>query len=85
VVDVTAADLEIFKDQLAQHLLFDWRAPDYETARAVAEEEIDYTAETAATFPIEVWISVKRSPGDDGALAEKYNQYERLMVGSHKL
>jgi hypothetical protein len=85
VVSVTEADLEIFKDQLAQHLLFDWKAPDYPTARAVAEEEIDYTAETAATFPTEVWISVKRSPGEDGAIAEKYDQYERLMVGSHKL
>ena len=85
VVEVNDADLEIFKDQLAQHLLFDWKAPDYETARAVAEEEIDYTAETAAGFPTEVWITVKRSPGADGAIDEQYNQYERLMVGAHKL
>jgi hypothetical protein len=85
VVNVTNADLEIFKDQLAQHLLFDWKAPDYQTARAVAEEEIDYTAETAAAFPTDVWISVKRSPRDDGVIAEKYDQYERLMIGAHKL
>ncbi|MEI6738487.1 MAG: DUF6505 family protein, partial [Pseudomonadota bacterium] len=77
VVDVNVADLEIFKDQLAQHLLFDWKAPDFETARAIAEEEIDYTTETASGFPTEVWITVKRSPGIDGAIDEKYDQYER--------
>ena len=76
---------KIFKDQLAQHLLFDWKAPDFETARAVAEEEIDYTAETASGFATEVWVTVKRSPGPDGAIEEKYDQYQRLMVGAHKL
>ncbi len=85
VVEVNVADLEIFKDQLAQHLLFDWKAPDFQTARAVAEEEIDYTVETATGFPTEVWITVKRSPGDNGAIEEQYDQYERLMIGAHKL
>lgn len=85
IVDVDEADLEIFKDQMAQHLLFDWKAPDFDTARGVAEEEINYTAELAATFPAEVWITVTRSPGLDGAIDEKYNQYQRLMVGAHKL
>ena len=85
VVEIADADLEIFKDQMAQHLLFDWKAPDFETARGVADEEIDYTTELAATFPAEVWITVSRSPGSDGVIDEKYNQYERLMLGSHKL
>ena len=85
VVEVTDADLEIFKEQMAQHLLFDWKAPDFDTACGVAKEEIDYTAELAATFPANVWITVKRTPGNEGAIDEKYNQYQRLMVGSHKL
>jgi hypothetical protein len=85
VVEVSEADLEIFKDQLTQHLLFDWKAPDFATARAVAEEEIAYTAETAESFANEVWITVKRSPGEDGELAEKYDQYERLMIGAHAM
>ncbi len=85
VVEVSDADIEIFKDQLAQHLLFDWKAPDFETARAVAEEEIDYTVETAEGFASEVWITVKRSPGEGGGINEKYDQYERLMIGSHNL
>jgi len=85
VVDVAESDLEIFKDQMTQHLLFDWKAPDFEAARAVASEEVDYTAELAAGFPSEVWITVKRSPGVDGAIDERYDQYERLLLGAHKL
>jgi Family of unknown function (DUF6505) len=85
VVEVEAADIEIFTDQLAQHLLFDWKAPDFATARAVAEEEVTYTAETAAGFPTEVWLTVKRTPGNDGAVDEQYDQYERLMIGAHSL
>ena len=85
VIEIEDVDLEIFKDQMAQHLLFDWKAPDFDTARGVAEEEINYTAELAATFPAEVWITVNRSQASDGSIDEKYNQYERLMVGSHKI
>jgi hypothetical protein len=85
VVEVEDADLEIFKDQMAQHLLFDWKAPDFETAHDVAEEEINYTTELASSFPAEVWITVSRRPGEGGAIDEKYNQYERLVLGSHKL
>ena len=85
VVEVDDKDVEIFKDQMTQHLLFDWKAPDYETARELAEEEIAYTMDLAGSFPPEVWITVKRSPGSDGAIEEKYDQYERLLLGSHKL
>lgn len=84
VVDVDAADIEIFKDQLTQHLLFDWKAPDYETARELAEEEVSYTLDLAGSFPAEMWITVKRSPGSDGAIEEKYDQYKRLLIGAHK-
>ena len=85
VVEVGEADLAIFKDQLAQHLLFDWKAPSFEAAYALAEEEIDYTATVAADFPAEVWITVTRSPEADGAIGERYDQYERLLIGAHPL
>lgn len=85
VVEIVDADLELFKDQMAQHLLFDWKAPDFETAHGVAEEEIDYTTALASGFATNVWITVNRSPGADGVIDEKYNQYERLLLGSHKL
>ena len=93
VVEVEDGDIEIFKDSLTQHLLFDWKAPDYATARGLAEEEIDYTVKLCETFPSEVWITVKRSPntnadgngGLEGAIDEQYDQYKRLQIGAHKL
>lgn len=85
VVDVTDADLEIFKDQMTQHLMFDWKAPDESTARGLAEDEVRYTADLAGSFAGEVWITVKRTPGVDGAIEEKYDQYKRLLIGSHPL
>lgn len=85
VVDVDDADIEMFKDQMTQHLLFDWKAPDYDTARGLVDEEIAYTVDLAGSFPTEVWITVKRSPGSDGAIEEKYDQYDRLLLGAHKL
>lgn len=85
VVEVDAGDIEIFKDQMTQHLLFDWKAPDFDTARGVAEEEVNYTVELAETFPTEVWITVKRAPGDNGAIDEQYDQYKRLLIGTHDL
>jgi hypothetical protein len=86
VVEVSDADIAVIRDALTQHLLLDWRAPDHETARDVADEEIDYTMELCETFSAEVWITVKRSPsraGREGALDEQYNQYERLQIGAH--
>jgi hypothetical protein len=85
VVEIDAGDLEIFKDSLTQHLMFDWKAPDHATARAIAEEEIDYTTSLCEGFPADVWITVTRTPGENGALDEKYDQYQRLMIGAHKL
>lgn len=85
VVEVDASDLALFTDQMAQHLLFAWKAPSYEAAREIAEEEINYTAETAAGFANEAWITVKRTPGADGVIDEQYDQYQRLMIGAHQL
>ncbi|HEX4857598.1 MAG TPA: DUF6505 family protein [Usitatibacteraceae bacterium] len=83
VVEVTDQDLAIFRDQMAQHLLFDWKAPDFAAAREIADEEIDYTVDLASAFPTEVWLRVQRSAGADGAIEERYDQFDRLMIGSH--
>ncbi len=87
VVEVSEADIEIIKDALTQHLMLGWRAPDFATARGVAEEEIDYTLELCETFSAEVWITVQRTPSatGNGSLEEKYDQYERLQIGAHKI
>ena len=85
VVEVNDADIEIIRDQMTQHLLFDWKAPNFAAARELADEEIAYTMDLAGSFPAAVWITVKRSPGPDGAIEEKYDQYDRLMLGAHRL
>lgn len=85
VVEIDTADIALFKDQMAQHLLFEWKAPTFEAAQEVAAEEIDYTVELANGFPAGVWISVKRVPSENGVIDEKYDQYERLLIGSHKV
>jgi hypothetical protein len=85
VVEVSDTDLALFRDQMVQHLIFDWRAPDADAAGAIADEEIAYTSELATGFPAEVWITVKRSAGADGQINERYDQYQRLMIGAHKI
>ena len=86
VVEATEADLEAQADVLAWHLVKDWGAPSWETARSVAEEEIRHTAEVCDTLAPEVWITVKRERNADGsALEEQYSVYDRLMIGAHNL
>jgi hypothetical protein len=85
VVEVDDADIALFRDQMVQHLIFDWRAPGEAEARQIADEEIDYTIELAAGFQPETWISVQRAAGENGVIDERYDLYERLMIGSHKL
>jgi Family of unknown function (DUF6505) len=86
VAEVTAAELEERTDQLAWFLVKGWGAPSWETARAVAEDEIRHTAELCESLSPEVWITVKRTPKEGGgAVDEQYAVYDRLMIGAHKL
>lgn len=82
VVQVTDADVAIFRDQMRQHLVFHWKAPDAD-ALETANAEIAYTMDLASSFPDEVWITVKRTVNADGLIDEQFDQYERLMIGSH--
>jgi len=72
------------KEALARHFLDELGAPSPEAARAAAEDECAYTADLAAGFPADVWITVKREPTADG-VGERYSVFKRLMIGSHKL
>ncbi len=86
VAEVTEAELEAQADQLAWFLVKGWGAPSWEAARAVAEEEIRHTADVCETLAPEVWITVKRTPREDGgAVDEQYAVYDRLMIGAHRL
>lgn len=87
IAEVTEIDEAAFaklKEALAWHFLEDLGAPTPEAAVAAAADECTYTAELAADFPADVWITVKREPSEDG-VGERYSVFKRLMIGSHKL
>jgi len=84
VADIEDAAYERLKQTLARHFLEDLGAPSPEAAAVAAEDECTYTAELAASFPTEVWITVKREKTDEG-VGERYSVFKRLMIGTHKL
>jgi len=84
VAEIDGPAYAAVRDGLVRHFLDDLGAPSAEAARAVADEECAYTADLAAGFPADVWITVRRESTDDG-VAERYSVYQRLMIGAHKL
>lgn len=84
IADIDAAAYAKLSEQLAQHFLRDLGAPSPEAAREAAEDECAYTADLAAGFPADVWITVKREPTTDG-IGERYSVFKRLMIGAHRL
>ncbi len=84
VVEIDKSEYQQVIERLVRHFMDDLGAPTLEAACAVAEEEAAYTADLCESFSAEVWITVKRTPGDD-RIQEHYSVFERLMVGSHKL
>ena len=84
VAEIDAATYTGLMERLAQHFLNDLGAPSIEAARQAAEAECAYTAKLAASFPAEVWITVKREPTAEG-MREHYSVFKRLMIGAHKL
>jgi len=86
VVEASEAQVGEQIDALAWHLVKAWKAPSWEAARQVAEDEMRHTAEVCETLAPEVWITVKRERrAQDGALDEQYSVYDRLMIGTHTL
>lgn len=84
VAEIDEPEYERLKALLAEYFLEALGAPSLEAATAAAEDECAYTADLAAGFPPEVWITVKREPTADG-VGERYTVFKRLMIGSHKL
>ncbi len=84
VADITPAIYDEIRKWLTRHFLDDLGAPSIEAAREAAEDECAYTADLAAGFPNEVWITVKREPTANG-VGERYSVFRRLMIGAHKL
>jgi hypothetical protein len=84
VADIDAADYAQLSERLTQHFLDDLGAPSRDAARQAAAAECAYTADLAAGFPADVWITVKRQSTPDG-IGEHYAVFRRLMIGAHKL
>ena len=84
VVEIEESGYRGIVDRLTRHLLDDLGAPTLEAARTAAEDEAEYTADLCESFSPEVWITVKRTPADDG-VKEHYSVFKRLMIGGHKL
>jgi hypothetical protein len=84
VADIGAASYAELREQLTQYFLDERGAPSREAAQLAAAEECAYTADLAAGFPADVWITVKRQPTPDG-VGEHYAVFRRLMIGAHKL
>ncbi len=84
VVGIDKVEYQQVIECLVRHFMDDLGAPTLEAARAVAEDEAAYTADLCESFSPEVWITVKRAPGDNG-ITEHYSVFKRLMIGGHKL
>ena len=84
VVEIDKSEYQQVIERLVRHFMDDLGTPTLEAARSVAEAEAAYTAELCESFSSEVWITVKRIPGDDRS-KEHYSVFKRLMIGSHKL
>jgi hypothetical protein len=84
VAEIDEAAYVAVRDALVHHFLDDLGAPSAEAARAAADDECAYTADLAAGFPADVWITVGREPTEDG-VGERYSVYQRLMIGAHRL
>src|SRR4029450_4466643 len=79
VAEIDAASYERLTEALARHFVETLGAPSLAAARAAAEDEMRYTADLAAGFPDDVWITVRREVTADG-LSERYSVYNRLMI-----
>ncbi len=84
VVEIEETGYQRVIEHLTRHFVDNLGAPTEDAARAVAEDEAEYTVDLCESFSPEVWITVKRTPADDG-VKEHYSVFKRLMIGGHKL
>ena len=84
VEEIDKSEYQQVIERLVRHFVDDHGAPTLAAASALAEEEAAYTAELCESFSSGMWITVKRTPGDD-RIKEHYSVFKRLMIGGHKL
>jgi hypothetical protein len=86
VCHIEPDEYEGIHKELIRHFIEDLGAPSPKAAREAADDECAYTADLAAGFPNDVWISVNREPSAEGdGIGERYSVFKRLMIGAHKM
>lgn len=86
VCHIEPDEYEGIHQELVRHFIEDLGAPSAKAAREAADDECAYTADLAAGFPNEVWITVNREPSEEGeGIGERYSVFKRLMIGAHKM
>ncbi len=61
-------------DALARLFVDDYEAPDLDTARHAAREELDFSCELAVGKPLNTLLTVHRTLTEDGAIHEEYRE-----------
>lgn len=74
IVEAKAEDRAEVVDALARQLVVHFGAPDVETARAAAEEEVAF-AETLCEYPPEILVAVHRTV-EDGTIHEAFRSLQ---------
>lgn len=76
ICDVDASQVDAAIESLAGLLTREFGAPDVETARAAAREEVE-TAQTLADHPAGTLIAMRRWRADDGEIREQFRTLHR--------
>ncbi len=72
VVEIAKVEHQQVIERLVRHFVDDLGGRTLEAARAVAGEEVSYTRELCESFSSGSWITVERTPGDEG-IKEHYS------------
>lgn len=78
VAEATAAQVEQATDALARHLQEQHGAPDLQTARAAAREEIEVSA-SLADHPLGTVIALQRTAEADGTVRERFRTIKTAL------
>lgn len=78
VAEATPSQIEAVTQALAQHLMHQHGAPDFETAQAAAREEIE-TAASLADHPLGTVIALQRAIEPDGAVRERFRTIKTTL------
>ena len=76
VTEATEADRQVMVERLASVLLEKFGAPDFEAARAGAEEEVAFAA-SLCQHPLQTLLAVQRSI-EDGEMRERFRTLKRI-------